>query len=185
MGRLAPSSPVRAPGGDPVTITESQAPLAQLAEQRTLNPRVRGSSPWRRTRSDLVCLPSPASSERPFGAGGCSMAARLHRSCTRTALSSGLESAAPAIRSGVRGDRTTRAGSTGASAQVGVLGRRTLGRAWSAWRAPSAQPSRSRSLPATSRTTNSRSGLSTQPRRESPRCRGSPPCPPFARQARA
>jgi hypothetical protein len=25
------------------------APLAQLAEQRTLNPRVRGSSPWRRT----------------------------------------------------------------------------------------------------------------------------------------
>jgi hypothetical protein len=26
------------------------APLAQLAEQRTLNPRVRGSSPWRRTR---------------------------------------------------------------------------------------------------------------------------------------
>src|SRR5205814_3647474 len=36
------------------------APLAQLAEQRTLNPRVRGSSPWRRTRdqgSDLVVLP--------------------------------------------------------------------------------------------------------------------------------
>jgi hypothetical protein len=30
-----------------------RAPLAQLAEQRTLNPRVRGSSPWRRTRSDL------------------------------------------------------------------------------------------------------------------------------------
>jgi hypothetical protein len=29
------------------------APLAQLAEQRTLNPRVRGSSPWRRTRDDL------------------------------------------------------------------------------------------------------------------------------------
>jgi hypothetical protein len=29
------------------------APLAQLAEQRTLNPRVRGSSPWRRTRSEL------------------------------------------------------------------------------------------------------------------------------------
>ena len=26
-----------------------RAPLAQLAEQRTLNPRVRGSSPWRRT----------------------------------------------------------------------------------------------------------------------------------------
>src|SRR5215472_9307590 len=30
-----------------------KAPLAQLAEQRTLNPRVRGSSPWRRTRTDL------------------------------------------------------------------------------------------------------------------------------------
>ena len=36
------------------TITAfPDAPLAQLAEQRTLNPRVRGSSPWRRTRTDL------------------------------------------------------------------------------------------------------------------------------------
>ena len=35
------------------TIAKSHAPLAQLAEQRTLNPRVRGSSPWRRTRTDL------------------------------------------------------------------------------------------------------------------------------------
>ena len=35
------------------------APLAQLAEQRTLNPRVRGSSPWRRTRTDLGFLPFP------------------------------------------------------------------------------------------------------------------------------
>ena len=34
------------------------APLAQLAEQRTLNPRVRGSSPWRRTRDDLGFHPS-------------------------------------------------------------------------------------------------------------------------------
>ena len=34
------------------------APLAQLAEQRTLNPRVRGSSPWRRTRTDLGFLRS-------------------------------------------------------------------------------------------------------------------------------
>src|SRR5689334_4469769 len=32
------------------TISQVSAPLAQLAEQRTLNPRVRGSSPWRRTR---------------------------------------------------------------------------------------------------------------------------------------
>jgi hypothetical protein len=30
-----------------------RAPLAQLAEQQTLNLRVRGSSPWRRTRDDL------------------------------------------------------------------------------------------------------------------------------------
>ena len=36
------------------TIAKSHAPLAQLAEQRTLNPRVRGSSPWRRTRPDLL-----------------------------------------------------------------------------------------------------------------------------------
>ncbi len=27
------------------------APLAQLVEQRTLNPRVQGSSPWRRTEA--------------------------------------------------------------------------------------------------------------------------------------
>src|SRR5258707_14465663 len=67
------------------SIAEVLAPLAQLAEQRTLNPRVRGSSPWRRTRPDLVFLPSPAPSERPLGAGGCSMAARLHGSCTRGA----------------------------------------------------------------------------------------------------
>src|ERR1019366_3397419 len=33
------------------------APLAQLAEQQTLNLRVRGSSPWRRTHSELeLCL---------------------------------------------------------------------------------------------------------------------------------
>ena len=31
-------------------VAKRHAPLAQLAEQRTLNPRVRGSSPWRRTR---------------------------------------------------------------------------------------------------------------------------------------
>ena len=41
--------------GDPpsarakVSAVANRAPLAQLAEQRTLNPRVRGSSPWRRT----------------------------------------------------------------------------------------------------------------------------------------
>src|SRR5580704_12182455 len=40
--------------GPPIAATIASvpnAPLAQLAEQRTLNPRVRGSSPWRRTRT--------------------------------------------------------------------------------------------------------------------------------------
>src|SRR5262249_58402990 len=51
---------------DAVTITGLQAPLAQLAEQRTLNPRVRGSSPWRRTRSEQQIL---ANSGWAFGSG--------------------------------------------------------------------------------------------------------------------
>ena len=42
-------SRVRSPGG-PLCCSVS-APLAQLAEQRTLNPKVRGSIPWRRTRA--------------------------------------------------------------------------------------------------------------------------------------
>ena len=41
-------------GPDTVSITAFQAPLAQLAEQQTLNLRVRGSSPWRRTHPYLV-----------------------------------------------------------------------------------------------------------------------------------
>ena len=45
------------------------APLAQLAEQRTLNPRVRGSSPWRRTRSDLGFYHSRSFFTCPFGPG--------------------------------------------------------------------------------------------------------------------
>ena len=39
---------------DTVSITAFQAPLAQLAEQQTLNLRVRGSSPWRRTHPGLA-----------------------------------------------------------------------------------------------------------------------------------
>ena len=35
------------------SMARHDAPLAQLAEQQTLNLRVRGSSPWRRTRPDL------------------------------------------------------------------------------------------------------------------------------------
>jgi hypothetical protein len=38
------------PAGSCYDHSVLNAPLAQLAEQRTLNPRVRGSSPWRRTR---------------------------------------------------------------------------------------------------------------------------------------
>src|SRR5271169_3042366 len=47
----------------------SDAPLAQLAEQRTLNPRVRGSSPWRRTGTDLGLYPFPAATLILRGAG--------------------------------------------------------------------------------------------------------------------
>ncbi len=39
-----------------LTSPPHHAPLAQLAEQRTLNPRVRGSSPWRRTRKHVPDL---------------------------------------------------------------------------------------------------------------------------------
>src|ERR1700689_1980350 len=53
-GRPVGGRPRLARGGDCCYYhSVLQAPLAQLAEQRTLNPRVRGSSPWRRTRADL------------------------------------------------------------------------------------------------------------------------------------
>ena len=45
-------------------------------EQRTLNPRVRGSSPWRRTRSDLVLYPFRAAPRWPFPGHVGSMCAR-------------------------------------------------------------------------------------------------------------
>ena len=69
------SSPSRHLAGPPVignapaiaaTITAFYAPLAQLAEQRTLNPRVRGSSPWRRTRTDLALCPFRWAAGRSF-----------------------------------------------------------------------------------------------------------------------
>jgi hypothetical protein len=41
-----------------------------------LNPRVRGSSPWRRTRSDLVLYPFWFAPSGPFTAHVCSMFAR-------------------------------------------------------------------------------------------------------------
>ena len=51
-GRLDAAA-IRAVGGALLLSLKFQAPLAQLAEQQTLNLRVRGSSPWRRTRKDL------------------------------------------------------------------------------------------------------------------------------------
>jgi hypothetical protein len=56
----------------------ASAPLAQLAEQRTLNPRVRGSSPWRRTRSDLGFHHPRSFLMCPFCPHVCSMFARVH-----------------------------------------------------------------------------------------------------------
>src|SRR5690606_10818957 len=48
--RTAWGEPIGEQAGRRATVAPvASAPLAQLAEQRTLNPRVRGSSPWRRT----------------------------------------------------------------------------------------------------------------------------------------
>src|SRR5260370_38950650 len=47
-----------------------------MENQRTLNPRVRGSSPWRRTRTDLVLYPFRSASWRPFRSHVCSTFAR-------------------------------------------------------------------------------------------------------------
>ena len=57
-------------------LTRHHAPLAQLAEQQTLNLRVRGSSPWRRTYPELVFLLSLYPGRRPFPGHGCSTFAR-------------------------------------------------------------------------------------------------------------
>src|SRR2546430_1023779 len=60
-GVRVPENPIGdGPGRHAMVSDVANAPLAQLAEQRTLNPRVRGSSPSRRTRdqgSDLVTSP--------------------------------------------------------------------------------------------------------------------------------
>ena len=47
-----------------------------MVEQQTLNLRVRGSSPWRRTYSDLGLYPFRALWSRPFPGHGCSTVAR-------------------------------------------------------------------------------------------------------------
>ena len=40
-----------------------------IAEQRTLNPRVRGSSPWRRTRAELGILDAAEGAQSAFWGG--------------------------------------------------------------------------------------------------------------------
>src|SRR5450755_238008 len=67
---------IRDAGRGLASISEVHAPLAQLAEQQTLNLRVRGSSPWRRTYSDLALYPFRAPSCRPILAHVCSTFAR-------------------------------------------------------------------------------------------------------------
>jgi hypothetical protein len=73
-----------------------RAPLAQLAEQRTLNPRVRGSSPWRRTRTDLGFYRSRSFFSCPFCPHVCSMFARVHGPSNPGLVKNGH----PAARSG-------------------------------------------------------------------------------------
>jgi hypothetical protein len=72
------SNPIRMARRSLLTSACSQAPLAQLAEQRTLNPRVRGSSPWRRTRTDLGFYKDQVVFSCPFCPHVCSMFARAH-----------------------------------------------------------------------------------------------------------
>jgi hypothetical protein len=57
MAYGCPGQAIREAGRGLASIPEVRAPLAQLAEQQTLNLRVRGSSPWRRTHSDLGLYP--------------------------------------------------------------------------------------------------------------------------------
>ena len=70
------SNPIRMARRSLLTSACSQAPLAQLAEQRTLNPRVRGSSPWRRTRTDLGFYKLQVIFSCPFCPHVCSTFAR-------------------------------------------------------------------------------------------------------------
>ena len=52
-----------------------------IAEQRTLNLRVRGSSPWRRTPTELGILDDIESAQCSFWDGLRSVGARMSRSC--------------------------------------------------------------------------------------------------------
>jgi hypothetical protein len=61
-----------------VGIARHQVMEKNQTDQRTLNPRVRGSSPWRRTRSDLGFHDSRSFFSCPFCPLGCSVVARAH-----------------------------------------------------------------------------------------------------------
>ncbi len=75
--------PRRSPHGPAHTGIES---TDLIAEQRALNPRVRGSNPWRRTRSDLALYPIRSASWRPFPGHVCSTFARQSGPSPRAAL---------------------------------------------------------------------------------------------------
>ena len=65
-------------------------------EQRTLNPRVRGSSPWRRTRSDLGFHDSRSFFMCPFCPHVCSAFARVHGPSNPGLVKTGHPAPAPA-----------------------------------------------------------------------------------------
>ena len=75
-GSLAELRDSPRPGDSCYDHSVLNAPLAQLAEQRTLNPRVRGSSPWRRTRTGLALYPFWVAPRYPFPDHAGSMFAR-------------------------------------------------------------------------------------------------------------
>src|SRR6202012_4952847 len=73
-------------------MSRHQAPLAQLAEQQTLNLRVRGSSPWRRTM--MAWSTSLRVIFVPFGPGQAGPAASDCLGWKFLAISSAVEMAA-------------------------------------------------------------------------------------------
>jgi hypothetical protein len=105
---LRDGRPIRPSGRSLLTSARCQrAPLAQLAEQRTLNPRVRGSSPWRRTHDDLGFSPLQVIFMCLFCPRGRSVVARAH--CARAhgpsnpgLVKNGLADTDAGVRSGPR-----------------------------------------------------------------------------------
>ena len=123
---------------------------AYTAEQRTLNLRVRGSSPWRRTHSELGLYPFRALSCSPFRGHGCSTVARQSGPSTTTAPWHGCI-ADLQVRGRSRwrchvsqiGDQHVSFGSPGNAVVVLVAGTapisRHRGREWTRWSRPFAR----------------------------------------------